>query len=113
MMVRCWGIRAPQQPPSGPLDNTCFSMWDVGGGEAASWQPQRPNGTSKGTTGGTPSDCHRKTWADRPGTIIHATTEVPRGGELDMADVERRETYLGTGGLTTRDETTIFLQCGH
>ena len=36
--------------------------------------------------------------SDRPGTALHAKKEVPSGRKLDLDNVERRETYIGTGG---------------
>ena len=88
-------------------------MWAGGGGEAASWQPKRLPGTYEGPKGEATSDCNPEPWVDRPGTEFHAKTEVTSGWKLDVENVERRETYLGRGGLHIRDKTTIFIQCGH
>ena len=68
-----------------------------------------PN-TFKGPKERAPRNRHRKPWADVPGVEFHAKTEVAIGGKLN---VERRETYLGTGGIHIKDETTRFLQCVH
>ena len=62
---------------------------------------------------GAPSDRHRNSWDDRPGTILHTKTEVPSGGEMDMEGLEIRDNYLGTGGLHTRDDKNRFIQCGN
>ena len=97
-LVHHRGICSPKQPTGGPSDNTWFNMWYVGCREAASRRPQRLPGTSKGPRGGAPSDYHREPLSDRPGTALHAKKEVPSGRKLDLDNVERRETYIGTGG---------------
>ena len=83
-LARRRGICAPQRPTGGPLDNTCSNMWAGGGGEDANRRPQRLSGTSEVPKGGAPSDRHRKPWADRPGTALHAKTEVPSRRKLDV-----------------------------
>ena len=88
-------------------------MWARRGGEDASWQPQCLSGTFKVSEGGAPCDRHHKPWADRPGTEFHAKMEVPSGGKIGVEDVERGDTYLGTGGIHTREETDISLQHNH
>ena len=112
-MIRRWGIRSSQRPTGGTPDNTCVSMWAGGSGEAASRQSQCLPGKSERPKGGAPSDHHRGPWPDRSGTTLRTKTEVLIGGQLDLDNVERREIYLGTGGLHIRDETTIFLHGGH
>ena len=82
--VRCWGIHAPQQLTGGLSYDTSFNMWAGGGGEDANRRPQRLSGTSEVPKGGAPSDRHRKPWADRPGTALHAKTEVPSRRKLDV-----------------------------
>ena len=81
-------------------------MWAGESGEADSWQPQILTGKSKGLKGGAPSDRPRGPWPDKSVATLRTKTEVPGGGELDVENVERGETYLGTGGLHIRDDTT-------
>ena len=113
MLVRHRGIRASQQPTDGTTDHICVSMRAGGGGEAASCRYKRLPGTSKGPKGGEPNKRHSGPWTDISGTTLYAKTEVPSGGELDVENVERGETYLGKGGLNIKEDTDIFLQGGH
>ena len=101
-MVRRQGLRASQQPPNGTLGNAGVSM---------GWRPQRLPGKSEGPTGGTTSDRPRGIWPDRSSNIILNRTEISNRGELEVDNVKGGETYLGTGRLHLRDNTTQFLQC--
>ena len=70
-------------------------------------------GPSEGSKGGAPIYRHRDPWAGKSGTEFNAKTEVSSGGKLDVEDVERGETYIGTGGIYTREKMTRFLQRRH
>ena len=113
MLVFCWGIHASQQPTDGTLDNTCISMWDGEGEEAAILQPQRLPVKCNGQKEGTLSNRTRGVWPDGSRTAVRTKTEVPVGKKLGVENVEIEDTYLGTGGLHIRDNTTILIHVRH
>ena len=88
-------------------------MWSVDGGEAASRRPQRLPGKSEVPKGGTPSDCPSGTWPDGSSATLRTKTDFPGRGELDVENMERRDTYLGTGGIHIRYDTTRILHGRH
>ena len=112
-LVCCQCIHPPQRPTEDTSGSIDLSVQAGGGGDDASRIPQCQPGTTKRPTGGVICNNHCELWAVRPVTALHPKTEVTSGGKLDVEDVERMETYIGTRELHTRDESEVFLKCGN
>ena len=77
-------------------------MRDEGDGEADYQQPQCLTGKFEGPAGRTTGNRPCGTWPDIPSKTLLIETEVSRGGELDVENVEGRGTYLGAAILYLR-----------
>ena len=102
-MVCHLSIHAPQILTYGASCELIPSMSPGRGGDTAGQIPQRPPGTTTGTTRGGFGDQHNKLGASGPSTTLNTKAQVQRERRLVMENVEIQENRYGQGGLNYRN----------